>query len=502
MTPEDRAARLIRLATEFEVFGPSVLKILPKAGGAPIPFAMNTAQRYLHQRLEEQRLSARKVRALVLKGRQQGVSTYTEGRYYHRITHQRGKRAVILTHEQKATDNLFAMVDRFWQNAPEDYRPRKGKSNEKELVFDLLGSKYEVSTAGARNTGRGGTAQFFHGSEVAFWQFATDHLAGIGQIIPDEPGTEIIHESTANGTANVWHELWQAAVRGESEFMPVFIPWFWQAEYTREAAPDFELDHDDEEYRAAYQLTLGQMAWRRNKIATDFRGDVSLFDQEYPASPEVAFASSSPRALIKAVWVAKARRSRDVEPIGPTIMAIDPAEYGDDSTSIMKRNGRVARRLAKWNGLGTMETAGKAMLIADKENPAVIFVDATGVGTGVADRMLEEGYPVVRIHFGEKAIDDERYVIRRDELWGDLSEWLQDGPVSIDDDDSLAAQLTSVQYSHDSHRRVKLEPKEKMKDRGLKSPDDADALALTFAKGGVSTANDAAAYRRARGHAR
>jgi len=130
--------------------------------------------------------------------------------------------------------------------------------------------------------------------------------------------------------------------------------------------------------------------------------------------------------------------------------------------------------------------------------PQVIFVDATGVGTGVADRLKEEGYPVVRVHFGEKPRDGERYVLMRDELWGEMAEWLADEPASIEDDDDLASQLTSVQYGYDSKRRLKLEPKENMKNRGLSSPDDADALALTFARGS-NTRKDAGAYRQLRG---
>lgn len=488
LSPDQRRAALARLAADFELFADKILRILPKAGGMPVPLSLNPAQRHLHKRIEIQRESTGKVRAIVLKGRQQGISTYTEGRYYWRLSHQRGKRAMILTHEQAATDNLFGMVSRFYDQAPAEYRPHLGASNAKELVFDLLESRYSVATAGAKDTGRGGTAQLFHGSEIAFWPHAQQHLAGIGQIVPDLPGTEVIFESTANGTANVFHELWQLASKGRSDFLPVFIPWMWQPEYTAAATPDFEMSQADDEYRDAYGCTLEQMVWRRRKIDTDFRGDSGLFDQEYPAAPDVAFASSSPRALIKATLVAKARRARDVEAIGPRIMAVDPAEYGDDDTSVAMRQGRVARKLAAWNGLGTMETVGKVALIADREKPDSIVVDATGVGTGVADRLRELGYPVIRVHFGQAATDDERYVICRDEMWGEMADWFADQPASIEDDDSLAAQLTSVQYTHDSKRRIKLESKEKLKDRGLRSPDDADALALTFFRG-ISTAN-------------
>lgn len=502
LTPEQRRAIDVELRSNFAAFAPRILRIRPKEGGKAVPLVLNDAQKHLHQQIEQQFTDLGRVRALILKGRQQGASTYTEGRFYWKISYRKGVKAYILTHEQAATDNLFGMVERYWNEAPHDYRPHKGASNAKELVFDLLDSRYEVATAGSKDTGRSGTAQYLHGSEVAFWQHAATHFAGIGQVVPDARGTEIILESTANGTANVFHELWTMASKRRSEYLPIFIPWFWQQEYRREPPDGFELTGDEEEYREAYMLTLGQMAWRRNKVDTDFRGDVSLFDQEYPASAELAFASSSPRALIKATLVARARRTRDVEAIGPRIWGLDPAEYGDDDTSLMERQGRVLRKIDSWNGLGTMETVGKVGLLFDKlppaQRPDIINVDATGIGTGVCDRLKEEGYPAVRVHFGEAARDDTTYVLVRDEMWGDMKVWLEDHPASIDDDDDLAAQLTSVQYGYDSKRRIKLEPKEKMKERGLHSPDDADAAALTFARGRVGPASDMAEFRRKR----
>lgn len=493
LTPEQRRAVDLQLVSNFEIFAETILRIRPKQGGQPVPLLLNTAQLHLHKQIERQHAELGRVRALILKGRQQGASTYTEGRFYWKISYRKGVKAYILTHEQAATDNLFGMVERYWTEAPEDYRPHKGASNAKELVFDLLDSRYEVTTAGSKDTGRSGTAQYLHGSEVAFWQHAAQHFAGIGQVVPDAPGTEIILESTANGTANTFHELWQMAVKKRSEYLPIFIPWFWQQEYRRQVPAGFELTEDEADYAEAYRLSNEQMAWRRNKVDTDFRGDVSLFDQEYPASADLAFASSSPRALIKPTLVAKARNTRNIEAVGPLIWGLDPAEYGDDDTSLMARQGRVMRKIDSWNGLGTMETAGKVGILIDKlppeKRPSTIYVDATGIGTGVADRLSEEGYPVVRIHFGESARDDKTYVLVRDEMWGEMNEWLQDSPASIEDSDDLAAQLTSVQYTYDSKRRIKLESKEKMKDRGLRSPDDADAAALTFARGGEARSN-------------
>lgn len=178
-----------KFATDFGIYSQRILKIRPKSGGKAIPFFLNTAQRHIHEKVTTQQESIGKVRAIILKGRQQGASTYVEGRFYWRISHRRGVKGYILTHEQKATDNLFGMVQRYYDESPSDYRPHLGASNAKELVFDVQDSRYEVATAGSKDTGRSGTAQYLHGSEVAFWQQAAQHLAGIGQVVPDERGT-------------------------------------------------------------------------------------------------------------------------------------------------------------------------------------------------------------------------------------------------------------------------------------------------------------------------
>jgi hypothetical protein len=108
----DRLATLAALRTDFPTFAASCLKIKTKSG-AIVPFNLNRAQRYIHERLEAQKQAIGYVRALLLKGRQQGASTYIGGRFYHRTSLNRGINAFILTHEQDATDNLFRMVSRY-----------------------------------------------------------------------------------------------------------------------------------------------------------------------------------------------------------------------------------------------------------------------------------------------------------------------------------------------------------------------------------------------------
>lgn len=478
---ERSLAAIARLKQEFGLYALNCLKIKDKAGNI-IQFSLNAAQKHIHAQIENQLITKGKVRALILKGRQQGASTYVEGRNYWKTSLNIGKTAYILTHEDKATQNIFGMARRYHDLMPELMRPATSASNANELVFSLMQSKYMVGTAGSKGTGRSSTIQYFHGSEVAFWANAVDHLAGVGQAVPDMAGTEIILESTANGIGNPFHGMWEDAERGHGNYIPIFVPWFWQPEYCSVVPAGFVLDADEAEYADQYGLTAGQMVWRRDKITDGFRGDVALFDQEYPATAALAFRKSSANSFIPLSLIDRAMHTIvEADEDAPKIMGVDPAEYGEDDTAIARRRGRKAYPIQRYHGRGPMEVVGLVAKIADEFGPDAINVDCTGIGSGVADRLAEMEYPVNRVHFGERAIESEQYVIRRDEMWGECKKWLENAPNELPEDPVLRSDLVGPSYTYDSSRRLKLERKEDMKKRGLKSPDSGDAFALTFA---------------------
>jgi hypothetical protein len=227
-----------RLKDDFIFYARNSLRIRTKEGDV-LPLVLNKAQLYVHEKIEAQLAETGKVRALVLKGRQQGVSTYVEGRDYWKVTHRKGVRAFILTHEQQATDNLFEMAQRYHEHCLGAVKPSTGSASAKELSFNRLDSGYKVGTAGSKGVGRSSTIQYFHGSEVGFWPNAETHAVGIMQAIPDADNTEIVLESTANGLGNYFHEQWKAAEQGLSEYIAIFVPWFWQDEYTKKTPEDF-----------------------------------------------------------------------------------------------------------------------------------------------------------------------------------------------------------------------------------------------------------------------
>ena len=144
-------------------------------------------------------------------------------------------------------------------------------------------------TAGSPEAGRGTTPTIAHLSEVAFWQHDEKILAGLFQGISQAAGTEVILESTANGAQGEFYRLWKGAVAGENEYVPIFLPWFWTKEYTREPPGPLDLTIEEEELMEKYDLTEGQLYWRRLKVA---EGGELKFKQEYPASADEAFIVS------------------------------------------------------------------------------------------------------------------------------------------------------------------------------------------------------------------
>lgn len=478
-----------RLKNDFIHYAPRCLKIRTKAAKIE-PLVLNDAQLLIHNAIEEQLARTGRVRAILLKGRQQGGSTYVEGRFYWRVSHSKGMRAFILTHEDGATSNLFEMVDRYHQNCPALVRPTASTANAKELMFDQLDSGYKVGTAGNKGAGRSGTVQLFHGSEVAFWPNAADHAAGVLQSVPNEPGTEVIFESTAKGLGNYFHKQWQLAEAGQSEYIAIFVPWFIQQEYRMEVPPGFQITTEEEEYRAAYGLELEQIVWRRTKTI-ELNNDEALFMQEYPATAAEAFQMAGLDPYIKPKIVMAARKCVLVDqPTGPRHLGVDPARFGDDRTSLCLRQGRRAHWIRSYAKKDTMQVAGLVKtaieeLKLDSKLGDRVFIDVGGLGAGVYDRLREtitDKALLVAVNSSESPFDAVKYTNKRAEMWGETLAWLTNQPAQIPDSDELHADLTQIKYSYDSNSALVMEKKADMKKRGLRSPDCADALGLTFAR--------------------
>ncbi len=478
---------IARCKNNFPFFASKQLKIASKSGKLE-PFELNQAQLYIHERLEAQLAEQGQIRALILKGRQQGASTYVEGRFYWKVRFRKAVKAFILTHLQEATDNLFTMVERYHNNLNPLLKPATSSDNAKELKFSHNESGYKVSTAGSRGTGRGSTLHYFHGSEVAFWPNAEKHAAGVLQAVPQGNNTEIILESTANGIGGYFHRSWQKAERGESEFIAIFVPWFWQPEYKKPVPKGFRCSKEEQRYVDTYKLSLEQVVWMHDKnieLGGD-AGDIGwLFLQEYPFCPADAFQASGKGKICDTRSIAAARKSELVDDKkGQHLLGVDPARMGDDRSSIIHRRGRIAWGLESHTKLRTTELADLVIKIIDDCAKAgdpihAVFVDEVGLGAGVVDSLVEKGYGhlVVEVNAGKAADNTTLYANKRVEMWDRMAQWLNDAPCSIPDSDSLHADLVAPSFTYSTSRKKVLQSKDEMDI----SPDEAEALALTFA---------------------
>ena len=279
-----------RLYSEFDFYSKSALKIRTKQGEIA-PLSLNSAQQILHDAVEKQMRDDGKIRVIILKARQQGLSTYSGGYLYFSVSQQKARKAMVITHHADSTRALFDMTKRFHEHCPEILKPHTKYSSRRELSFDVLDSSFVVATAGGDSVGRGETLTHVHASELAFWprSSAEDVFNGLTQAVPNAPNTAIFIESTANGTVGLFADLWRGAVEGTNGYVPVFIPWYVDPEY-REAVPDnFERTPEEEELVEDFGLDDEQLMFRRRKIA---QNGADLFKQEYPAVPEEAFLTT------------------------------------------------------------------------------------------------------------------------------------------------------------------------------------------------------------------
>ena len=257
----------------------------------------NTVQERLNVVTTELKAQNRPVRLIVLKARQQGVSTWSEARLFERTITQENGNALVIAHKGDSAAELFAMSRFFFENLP--FQPKCDYSNRREIVLaPPMNSKMRIESAENKDAGRGMTNQYVHASEVAFWPSPEQTMLGLMQSVPKVPETMVILESTANGVGGYFHDMWWSAIDGTNDFTPVFLPWHENPEYSfglsEEDTDRITSSLDDSELEGCelFGWSAGQIAWRRSTIANECNGNMVQFMQEYPATPHEAFQAS------------------------------------------------------------------------------------------------------------------------------------------------------------------------------------------------------------------
>lgn len=200
------------------------------------------------------------------------------------------------------------------------------------------------------------------------------------------------------------------------------------------------------------------------------------------------FPSQDSSSLISVNDIANAmNRTVNVQSGFEKKLGVDVARFGNDRTVLLIRQMEKVLRKEVFSGLDTMQITGRVMALAKEEHikPENIYVDPIGVGGGVVDRLIEQGWRVNAVNVAESPEDKENYLNLRAELYAHkVKEWIKTADIPNDDD---FYELANIKYKFNSKGQMQIESKEDMKKRGLDSPDVADALMLTFGSKGFIT---------------
>ena len=194
------------------------------------------------------------------------------------------------------------------------------------------------------------------------------------------------------------------------------------------------------------------------------------------------FPSQADDTLIPLKWIEQAA-DRHLEPGDEheAVMGLDVARFGDAKTVAIVRKGAQVVEMRELPSAELMETTGRAQELARDNGVKTIFVDAVGIGAGVADRLKEIGSArVVGVNAGLKASDSERFANLRAEMFHGLRQRFADQDIAIPNDPDLVSQLASLTYTYTSRSQLQMQSKEQIRNSGLPSPDKADALTLAF----------------------
>ena len=208
-----------------------------------------------------------------------------------------------------------------------------------------------------------------------------------------------------------------------------------------------------------------------------------LTPSQWAQEMDCDFAAAVDNTLLKLseVLEAQGRTIHESEyAYAPKVMGVDVARYGDDRSVIFARQGNVAFKPRVLRDMDLMTLAGQVAMSIEKFQPDAVFIDQGGLGAGVVDRLRQLGHNVIGVDFGGRALDP-RFENKRVEMWWGMADWVKSGGC-LPEVKELAGELATPKFNYANARgKLQLESKDELRKRGMRSPDIADGLALTFA---------------------
>lgn len=318
MSDEQVETHIKRLRRDIEYMAPRLLKV-QTTGGDLVPLKLNRPQRLLGKIFKKIKLT-RLLRTVILKGRRQGITTYISARLYQKTSLFHNRHAMQVTHEPQASEFVFGMVKRYYNNCPAELRPETVSNNARLLEFNNsegsgLDSAFRVATAGKEDIGSSQLIHLFHASELAKWAAKKINklLTAVLQTIPDKPITEVHFESTALGVGGEFYDrFWGARYRiwvkrlnkngnpmveetintnaeEENDYTSIFFPWFIFEDNEMDPPPNFVRTKKEEKMAKRFGINDRQIYWYRYTVANKCKGSIEKMRQEQPSTPNEAF---------------------------------------------------------------------------------------------------------------------------------------------------------------------------------------------------------------------
>ncbi len=287
----------------------------------------------------------------------------------------------------------------------------------------------------------------------------------------------VVIDEVAGMAPHVWGEIIRPALtdrRGWALFIgtPHGMDTFFDLWSRAQSDPDW--------WTALYRVDETHLPWLPHEELELARRSMS--DSAYRQEFLCDWSASSDDILITIDEISSACARSYLEhqySYAPVVLGVDVARFGADRSAVVARQGLRCHEPWVWRGLDTMTLAGRVVELVVKLEAQAVFVDAGGMGAGVIDRLRQLSYRVSEVHFGGRP-NDERFADKRSEMWWGIKTWLEAGGW-LPNDPAVKADLSSPTYEYNAAGKVRLEPKDKLRERGLPSPDIGDALALTFA---------------------
>ena len=285
-------ATLHTILTDPELYAKAFLKVKHRQGGILTPFIPKPIQSKIFAPIRDP-TRTKPLYLLILKSRRLGCSTGIAAEFLFNIMRTPHLRGNVVAHTGGDSSKLFSIYERFYDNIPAQYmglpiKPRRAGGRGKLLSFREIDSELEVSAATLEP--RGADAQLLHLSEAAYYPDPERYL---GALMPQFPHTGrgvVILESTSDGPGGFYYHQWNAAINGESSFVPMFFGWYEDPDFVMDyEIPEEEYDDEEKELAERFGVNGFQIAWLRHTTDTTCFGNIKRRRIEYPSTPEEAF---------------------------------------------------------------------------------------------------------------------------------------------------------------------------------------------------------------------